>query len=90
MEKEGSLRLKRIAMKEEEVEALEFIEGMRSHVDEVQQMVLNDILSTNANADYLQRHGIFGGSIDRKTSKSKQPISEYEDILPNSTKDIKW
>ncbi|KAF3782240.1 putative indole-3-acetic acid-amido synthetase GH3-8 [Nymphaea thermarum] len=83
MEKEGSLRLRRIAIKEEEVEPLEFIEEMTSHVDEVQQMVLDDILSTNANAEYLQRHGIFGGSIDRKTFKSKLPIIEYENILPD-------
>ncbi|XP_031492615.1 indole-3-acetic acid-amido synthetase GH3.8-like isoform X2 [Nymphaea colorata] len=83
MEKEGRLRLRRIAMKEEEVGPLEFIEEMTSHVDEVQQMVLDDILSTNANAEYLQRHGIFGGSIDRKTFKSKLPIIEYEDILPD-------
>ncbi|XP_031491852.1 probable indole-3-acetic acid-amido synthetase GH3.1 isoform X2 [Nymphaea colorata] len=82
MEKEGSLRLRRIAMKEEEVEPLEFIEEMTSHVDEVQKMVLDDILSTNANVEYLQRHGIFGRSIDRKTFKSKLPIIEYEDILP--------
>ncbi|XP_031492298.1 indole-3-acetic acid-amido synthetase GH3.8-like isoform X2 [Nymphaea colorata] len=83
MEKEGSSRLRRIAMKEEEVEPLEFIEEMTSHVDEVQQMVLDDILSTNVNVEYLQRHGIFGRSIDRKTFKSKLPIIEYEDILPD-------
>ncbi|XP_049935060.1 indole-3-acetic acid-amido synthetase GH3.2-like isoform X2 [Nymphaea colorata] len=82
MEKEGRLRLRPIGM-EEEVEPLEFIEEMTSHVDEVQQMVLDDILSTNAYTEYLQRNGIFGGSIDRKTFKSKLPIIEYKDILPN-------
>ncbi|KAF3782242.1 hypothetical protein EJ110_NYTH28031 [Nymphaea thermarum] len=75
MEKEGNLRLRQIAMKEE-VEPLEFIEEMTSHVDEVQQMVLDDILSTNANAEDM-------GYSDRKTFKPKLPIIEYKDILPD-------
>ncbi|CAN6472173.1 unnamed protein product [Victoria cruziana] len=83
MAKQKRLRmLLRPTTKEQELEPLEFIEEMTSHVDEVQQLVLDDILSTNANTEYLRRYGI-AGSTDRKTFKSKLPIIDYDDIKPD-------
>lgn len=61
--------------------ALEFIEQMTRNTDAVQQHVLADILSQNAETEYLRRFSL-GGAADRKAFKSKIPMTTYEDIQP--------
>ncbi|XP_045804970.1 indole-3-acetic acid-amido synthetase GH3.5-like [Trifolium pratense] len=58
---------------------LDFIEDATSHADEIQKNVLAEILSHNANVEYLQRHGL-NGHIDSETFKKLLPIISYEDI----------
>jgi len=64
---------------EKDAKALQFIEEMTRNVDSVQQKVLAEILSQNANTEYLQRFKL-GGAMDRDTFKSKMPIVTYEEI----------
>ncbi|KAK2369754.1 indole-3-acetic acid-amido synthetase GH3.6 [Trifolium repens] len=58
---------------------LDFIEDATSHADEIQKNVLAEILSHNANVEYLQRHGL-NGHTDSETFKKLLPIISYEDI----------
>ncbi|CAN4079735.1 unnamed protein product [Withania somnifera] len=55
---------------------------MTKNTDPVQEKVLADILTRNANTEYLQRFGVSGG-IDRDTFKSKIPVVTYEDLKPD-------
>ncbi|KAJ7981364.1 putative Indole-3-acetic acid-amido synthetase GH3.3 [Quillaja saponaria] len=59
--------------------ALQFIEDVTSNADEVQKRVLSEILSQNANVEYLQRHGL-EGHIDKENFKKVMPVVDYEDI----------
>ncbi|KAL9226250.1 hypothetical protein vseg_002082 [Gypsophila vaccaria] len=59
---------------------LSYIEEVTSKCDEEQQKVLAEILSINDEVEYLKRHGIPKGCVDRDTFKSKVPIVSYEDI----------
>ena len=67
---------------EKDAKALQFIEEMTRNVDSVQEKVLAEILSQNANTEYLQRFKL-GGATDRDTFKSKMPIITYEEIQPD-------
>lgn len=67
---------------EKDAKALQFIEEMTRNVDSVQKQVLAEILSQNANTEYLQRFKL-GGAIDRDTFKSKVPVITYEEIQPD-------
>jgi auxin responsive GH3 family protein len=58
---------------------IDFIEDATSHADEIQKNVLAEILSHNANVEYLQRHGL-NGHTDSETFKKLLPIISYEDI----------
>ncbi|CAK8535214.1 unnamed protein product [Lathyrus sativus] len=58
---------------------LDFIEDVTSHAYEIQKKVLAEILSHNANVEYLQRHGL-NGQTDSETFKKLLPIITYEDI----------
>ncbi|KAI5412131.1 indole-3-acetic acid-amido synthetase GH3.6 [Lathyrus oleraceus] len=58
---------------------LEFIENVTTHADEIQKKVLAEILSHNANVEYLQRHGL-NGQTDSETFKKLLPVITYEDI----------
>ncbi|KAL2247567.1 indole-3-acetic acid-amido synthetase GH3.6 [Sesamum indicum] len=61
---------------------LEFIEDVTRNADEVQKRVLAEILSRNADVEYLKRHGLTG-QVDRHTFKKIMPVVTYEDILPD-------
>ncbi|OIS97084.1 PREDICTED: probable indole-3-acetic acid-amido synthetase GH3.1 [Nicotiana attenuata] len=67
---------------EKDAKALQFIEEMTKNTDSVQAKVLAEILSRNANTEYLQRFKV-GGATDRDTFKSKVPVVTYEDLKPD-------
>lgn len=67
---------------EKDVKVLQFIEDMTKYPDSIQEKVLAEILTRNANTEYLQRFNV-DGAIDRKTFKSKVPIVTYEDLKPD-------
>lgn len=58
----------------------QFIEEVTSNPDEVQKRILAEILSQNANVEYLKRHGLSGHVTDRETFKKVMPVVTYEDI----------
>lgn len=60
---------------------LEFIEDITAKADEIQKHALAEILSSNANVEYLQRHGL-NGRTDPETFKKLIPVVTYEDIKP--------
>ncbi|GAV58781.1 GH3 domain-containing protein [Cephalotus follicularis] len=64
---------------EKDAKALEFIEDMTKNVDSVQERVLAEILSRNADTEYLQRFYL-NGATDRESFKSKVPVVTYEDL----------
>ncbi|KAK9284580.1 hypothetical protein L1049_023756 [Liquidambar formosana] len=66
---------------EKHAKALQFIEEMTRNCDAVQEKVLAEILSQNAETEYLSRFGL-GGSTDRDMFKSKVPVVTYEDLQP--------
>ncbi|QCE09840.1 auxin responsive GH3 protein family [Vigna unguiculata] len=63
-------------------EILNFIEDVTANADEVQKRVLSEILSRNANVEYLRRHGL-NGQTDRDTFKNLLPVITYEDVQPD-------
>ncbi|KAF8116870.1 hypothetical protein N665_0014s0131 [Sinapis alba] len=60
---------------------LQLIEEVTSNADDVQRRVLEEILSRNADVEYLKRHGLQGRT-DRETFKHVMPVVTYEDIQP--------
>ncbi|XP_068654208.1 probable indole-3-acetic acid-amido synthetase GH3.1 [Aristolochia californica] len=66
---------------EKDAKALQFIEEMTRNTDEVQQKVLAEILTRNAETEYLKRYDL-AGVTDRETFKSKVPVVTYEDLQP--------
>lgn len=66
---------------EKDAKALQFIEEMTRNADAVQEKVLAEILTRNADTEYLKRFKL-GGATDRKTFKSKLPVITYEDVQP--------
>ncbi|XP_030538966.1 probable indole-3-acetic acid-amido synthetase GH3.1 [Rhodamnia argentea] len=66
---------------EKDAKALQFIEEMTRNVDPVQERVLGEILSRNAETEYLSRFGL-GGTTDRNSFKAKVPVVTYEDLQP--------
>lgn len=64
---------------EKNKKVLQFIEDVTANADEVQKRVLAEILSCNANVEYLQRHGL-NSHTDRETFKNTMPVITYEDI----------
>lgn len=67
---------------EENKKLLQFIEEVTTNVDEIQKSVLAEILSRNANVEYLQRYDL-NGHTDRETFKKVIPVITYEDIQPD-------
>ncbi|KAJ7948526.1 putative Indole-3-acetic acid-amido synthetase GH3.6 [Quillaja saponaria] len=67
---------------EKNQKTLQFIEDVTANADEVQKTVLAEILSQNANVEYLQRHGL-NGHTDRESFKKLMPVIKYEDIQPD-------
>ncbi|KAM3287019.1 hypothetical protein P3S67_020449 [Capsicum chacoense] len=70
------------SMTEEIKKNLEFIEEVSTNVDEGQKRVLDEILTQNANVEYLQRLNL-NGHTDKETFKKVVPVITYEDIQPN-------
>ncbi|KAM1091322.1 hypothetical protein FF1_018822 [Malus domestica] len=66
---------------EKDAKALQFIEETTKNTDLVQERVLSEILSRNAETEYLKRFGL-DGATDRKSFKSKVPVVTYEDLQP--------
>ncbi|KAI9165628.1 hypothetical protein LWI28_017650 [Acer negundo] len=66
---------------DKDAKALQFIEEMTRNVDAVQERVLSEILSRNAETEYLRRFKLYGAT-DRDTFKSRIPIVTYEDLQP--------
>lgn len=66
---------------ESDAKALQFIEEMTRNADAVQETVLEEILTRNAETEYLKRFKL-GGATDRETYKSKLPVITYEDLQP--------
>ncbi|KAL4554935.1 hypothetical protein LXL04_037544 [Taraxacum kok-saghyz] len=64
---------------------LQFIEDVTSNPDQIQQQVLSEILTQNANVEYLRRHG-FSGETDRETFKKLIPVITYDDLQPDITR----
>ncbi|GMI66042.1 hypothetical protein like AT2G14960 [Hibiscus trionum] len=69
------------AVSENDAKALGFIEEMTANVDSVQERILGEILSRNAQTEYLKRFNL-NGATDRETFKSKVPVVTYEDLQP--------
>ncbi|KAK6916370.1 GH3 family [Dillenia turbinata] len=67
---------------EKDAKALEFIEDMTRNADKVQERVLAEILSRNAETEYLKRYQL-NGATDRETFKSKVPMINYDDLQPD-------
>ncbi|GLJ40030.1 hypothetical protein SUGI_0819390 [Cryptomeria japonica] len=67
---------------ESDRKALEFIEHVTIHADQVQAQVLSDILKRNAHTEYLKRYGL-DKSIDRESFKQLLPVITYEDLQPD-------
>ncbi|CAL4904362.1 unnamed protein product [Urochloa decumbens] len=61
---------------------LGFIEEMTTDVDAVQERVLREILSRNADAEYLATKCGLGGATDRAAFRAKVPMVEYDDLVP--------
>ncbi|KAF5745571.1 Auxin-responsive GH3 family protein [Tripterygium wilfordii] len=64
-----------------DAKALQFIEEMTRNADLVQERVLAEILSRNAETEYLKRYKLQGAT-DRETFKSKIPVVNYGDLQP--------
>ncbi|KAE9460676.1 hypothetical protein C3L33_07424, partial [Rhododendron williamsianum] len=64
---------------EKHAKALQFIEEVTRNAESVQQKVLEEILSANAETEYLRRFRL-SGSIDRDTFKSNVPVVTYEEL----------
>ncbi|KAL4580232.1 hypothetical protein LXL04_016418 [Taraxacum kok-saghyz] len=73
------------SLTEKNKKSLQFIEDVTSNPDEVQLRVLSDILTQNANVEYLHRHGL-SGQTDRETFKKLVPVITYEDLEPDVTR----
>lgn len=72
------------AAPEDHRKALEFIEDVTANADGVQRRVLLEILSQNALAKYLHRHGLSGRlASDPEAFKRLIPLVTYEDIQPD-------
>ncbi|XP_042383842.1 probable indole-3-acetic acid-amido synthetase GH3.1 [Zingiber officinale] len=72
------------AVPEHHRKALEFIDDVTENADVVQRRVLLEILSQNAPATYLHRHGLSGrDAADLDAFKRLIPLVTYEDIRPD-------
>ncbi|GAB2267614.1 hypothetical protein Dimus_002596 [Dionaea muscipula] len=67
---------------EKDAKALQFIEEMTRNADAVQERVLGEILSRNAETEYLRRFKL-NGATDREVFKSRIPVVTYEDLQPD-------
>lgn len=61
-------------------EKLKVLEDLTSNVKHIQDSVLEEILSLNANTNYLQH--FFNGRFDKEIFKENVPVVTYEDVKP--------
>ncbi|KNA22163.1 hypothetical protein SOVF_036850 [Spinacia oleracea] len=66
---------------DKDAKALQFIEDMTRNADIVQERVLGEILTRNANTEYLTRFNL-NGAYDRESFRAKLPMVTYEDLQP--------
>ncbi|XP_074286441.1 putative indole-3-acetic acid-amido synthetase GH3.1 [Silene latifolia] len=66
---------------DKDAKALRFIEEMTRNADQVQEKVLGEILTRNAETEYLKRYKLNGAN-DRECFKAKLPMVTYEDLQP--------
>ncbi|CAN7034682.1 hypothetical protein IGI04_032129 [Brassica rapa subsp. trilocularis] len=59
---------------------LKILEDLTSNVKQIQDNVLEEILTLNTNTEYLQR--FFHGKFDKEIFKKNVPVVTYEDVKP--------
>lgn len=59
---------------------LKLLEDLTKNAYEVQQQVLEEILTKNAQTEYLK--GFLNGHYDKKDFKKNVPVVNYEDVKP--------
>ncbi|XAR64326.1 hypothetical protein NMG60_11024622 [Bertholletia excelsa] len=59
---------------------MKLLESLTIRADRVQEQVLDEILTQNANTEYLR--GFLNGQSDKRLFKKNVPIVDYEDIKP--------
>ncbi|CAN6987802.1 hypothetical protein IGI04_001683 [Brassica rapa subsp. trilocularis] len=79
--KNESLEVFDLTLDEKNKRRLQLIEELTSNADQVQRRVLEEILTRNADVEYLRRHDL-DGRTDRETFKNVMPVITYEDIQP--------
>ncbi|XP_013620677.1 PREDICTED: indole-3-acetic acid-amido synthetase GH3.5 [Brassica oleracea var. oleracea] len=79
--KNESLEVFDLTLDEKNKRRLQLIEELTSNADQVQRRVLEEILTRNADVEYLKRHDL-DGRTDRDTFKNVMPVITYEDIQP--------
>ncbi|KAG2245373.1 hypothetical protein Bca4012_022992 [Brassica carinata] len=79
--KNDSLEVFDLTLDEKNKRRLQLIEELTSNADQVQRRVLEEILTRNADVEYLRRHDL-DGRTDRETFKNVMPVITYEDIQP--------
>ncbi|KAF7822811.1 indole-3-acetic acid-amido synthetase GH3.6 [Senna tora] len=72
-------------LEEHKKKALDFVEDVTTNPDYYQTKALSEILSRNANVEYLQRYNL-NAHTDRHTFKKLIPLVSYEDIQPHVTR----
>ncbi|XVF66752.1 hypothetical protein PTKIN_Ptkin10aG0062800 [Pterospermum kingtungense] len=60
--------------------AMKILEELTENVYQIQQLVLEEITTRNANTEYLNR--FLNGQFDKELFKKKVPVVTYEDIKP--------
>lgn len=60
------------------IEEEKVLEDLTSNVKQIQDNVLEEILTLNANTEYLRR--FLHGSSDKELFKKNVPMSTYEDV----------
>ena len=65
---------------EKSSDKMKVLEDLTSNVTQIQDNVLEEILTLNANTNYLQK--FFLGSFDKESFKKNVPVVIYEDIRP--------
>lgn len=76
-----SLEVFDLTLDQKNKQKLQLIEELTSNADQVQRRVLEEILTRNADVEYLRRHDL-NGRTDRETFKNVMPVITYEDIQP--------
>ncbi|KAE8730313.1 Indole-3-acetic acid-amido synthetase GH3.17 [Hibiscus syriacus] len=59
---------------------MKIIEDLTENVHQIQQLVLEEIITRNAHTEYLK--GFLNGQCDMQVFKNKVPVVNYEDIKP--------